>query len=72
MVSRLIAQAKGYLRRRAIRKRIDQIREELSIVTRFDLPEEVKAQIILNLLKKIRELEVEVIEIKDHLTLREL
>lgn len=59
----LIAQAKGYLRRRAIRKRIDQIRVELSIVTRFDLPEETKAQIILNLLKKIRELEVEVIEI---------
>lgn len=68
----LVARAKEYLRRKAIRKRIDAIRVELTIVTRFDMEDHIRAQIILNLLKRIRELEVEVVESKDHLTLREL
>ena len=67
MVKRLRAHVNEFLRVRAIRQKLERVTLEIDFVGYSSLPDEARAQLILNLLKQRRALEI---DINSKLTLR--
>lgn len=65
---------RGLIQRRAVRSRISSLRKEIDLITRISsvVDENLKAELVLDILKEIRRLEcseVELVETHHELTL---